>query len=317
MAGSLLFFIACSTSDVTPKDDEKENEVLTDATVGCTDSLATNFKSTAKTEDCSCTYKYTSKVSKNTPASFKRYALIEEYTGTWCGWCPMGKEQMEKILTNYAAVGVEIHYNDEMEARTEVYNPLKKVFGSPAFPTGMVNRRKSVVGSTTIMGVSDWEANVKNWLEKGNSTTGIALESVLAGSQLQVLTHLKFTEKFEGNYGLAIYLVEDKVSGYPQMNYLSRNQQFTQYKAYNQSAEIADILHHGVVRGVIAPITNGHPIPTTALKDGKTFSKLFNYKLPPTIVTLANCRLVAFVLNDKNEVLNVRSIALNITANWE
>lgn len=317
----IIVGIACKPQTVASddnNDDVTDNPSVADATVGCTDPLATNYKSAATTDDCGCEYNYSSKVAtKNLPASFKRYALVEEYTGTWCGWCPIGKENMEKVVSNYSAIGVEIHFNDEMELKEEIYTPLKKIYGNPAFPTGMVNRQKSVIGSTIIMGAEDWEANVKNWLSKGNSPIGIALESELSGNQLRVMVHLKFAEKLDGKYGLGIYLVEDKVVGYPQMNYLSRNAQFKEYAAYNKPAEITDILHNGVTRAAIAPITNGYDIPKAALQEGKIYNKLIEKTLTNAIANSANFRLVAFVLNEKNEIQNVKAVSLKSVGGWE
>jgi hypothetical protein len=310
-----FLFLGCTKESTTP---EEPIAVLPDdPKVGCTDVIAKNFKATATVEDCSCEYDFNSQVSKTTPSSFLRRALVEEHGGTWCGWCPMSKEVMEDMIVNPQVVGVEIHYNDEMAAIEQIYTPLRKKYGGPAFPSGMVNRRKSVLGTTIIMSHEDWKVNVEEWLKKGNMPVGIALESTLEGNEFKLLSHLKFTEKASEKLRMGVYLVEDKVAGYPQLNYLSNYQQFKKWKAFSQPVEIADILHYNVARAAIIPITEGIEIPAAALNDGKVFRKLFITKVPDSVKVPANVKAVVFVMNEALEIVTVREVNVNQRRDWE
>lgn len=310
-----LLFLSCTKEVAIPE--EPITTIPDDPNVGCTDAVAQNYKATATVEDCSCEYDFDSKVSKTTPSSFLRRALVEEHGGTWCGWCPMSKEVMEDMIVNPQVIGVEIHYNDEMAAMEEVYTPLRKKYGGPAFPSGMVNRRKSVLGTTTIMSHEDWKINVEEWLKLGNTSVGIALESTLIDNEFTLLSHLKFTEKTEEKLRIGIYLVEDKVAGYPQLNYLSKYQQFKQWRAYDKPPEITDILHYNVARAAIVPITEGIDIPPAALAGGKVFRKLFKLKLPEIVDVPTNVKAVVFVMNEALEILSVREVAVNQLSDWE
>lgn len=314
---SCVALVQCAKETTTTPQEPTVVVPPTDPSRGCTDKLATNFKASATTEDCSCTYDFKSTITDKTPTAFQRYSLIEEFTGTWCGWCPMGKETMENLVKNKRAVGVEIHQGDELFVNDGVYASLKKVYGNPAFPSGMANRRKSVVGTTFIMGTSEWERNVTNWTSKGDSPIGIAAESVLDGTTLRVLTHVKINEKMTEKLGIGIYLVEDKVAGYPQLNYLRLQQGFQQYKAYSQESEIEDILHYNVARMAVIPITElGQAVPEVAKQEGKIFRKLTSVQLPKNIAVKENCKLVIFVMNEANEILNVREVALSKNLDW-
>lgn len=291
--------------------------VSNDPNVGCTDAIAKNFKATATVEDCSCEYDFDSKIATTTPSSFLRRAMVEEHTGTWCGWCPMGKEVMETLTANQQVIGVEIHYNDEMADLPVAYTPLRREYGGAPFPSGMVNRRKSVLGTTTIMSPEDWKINADEWLKQGDSSVGIALESTLIGEEFTLLSHLKFSEKTSEKLRLGVYLVEDKVAGYPQLNYLSNYQQFRQWKAYSQPVEITDILHHNVARAAIVPVTVGLEVPSIALTEGKVFKKLFKLQLPETVDVPSNVKAVVFVMNENLEVLSVREVGVNQRSDWE
>ncbi len=312
---SVILLGGCSKETTTPQ--EPVVVIPDDPNAGCTDAIAKNFKATATVEDCSCIYDFDSKVATTTPSNFLRRALIEEHTGTWCGWCPMAKEVMDELTVNPQIIGVEIHYNDEMADLPVAHTPLRRKYGGVPFPSGMVNRRKSVLGTNTVMSHEDWKINTTEWLKQGNSSVGIALESTLTEGEFTLLTHLKFAEKTDEKLRLAIYLVEDKVAGYPQLNYLSNYAQFKKWKAYSQPVEITDVLHYNVVRAAIVPIAEGIAIPQAALVNGKVFRKLFKLKLPTTVGVSANTKAVVFVMNEALEILSVREVAVNQRSDWE
>jgi thiol-disulfide isomerase/thioredoxin len=311
----IVSFLNCKNTTPSP-----EPVVITpdDPTVGCTDAIAKNFKTTATTEDCSCQYDFASKVSAKTPDLFLRKVLIEEHSGTWCGWCPIAKEVISKLTENKRVIGIEIHYNDELADTEKFYNPLKSRYGHPAFPSGMVNRRKSIVGTTFIMGFDDWDDNVDDFLKTDKIPTGLAIDTKLTGNTLEVLSHVNIKTAVEDNLGLGIYLVEDKVKGYPQLNYLAKNIQFSQYQAYKLPSLINDIEHPNVAREAITPILNGIEIPIAATKNAKVFRKLFKIELPKTIKSIENCKIIAFVVNQKSgEIVNVQDVGIGLSKDWD
>ena len=313
-----FIFMQCSKNS----NSEPEPVVIAqsnDPNIGCTDAMASNYKSTAKDDDCSCKYDYVSKVSAKIPQDFTRKILLEEHSGTWCGWCPLAKETSEKLTVNGRVIAVEIHYNDEMTAdKDKVFNPLKNKYGYPAWPSGMVNRRKSIVGTTYIIGESDWTANVDDFLKTDKIAAGISIESTLNGNELTVLSHVKIQTVTDETYGLGMYLVEDKIAGYPQVNYASRDTRFQRYDAYSKPSVIEDFLHRNVARDAISPLVGGLDVPVAATKNGQTFRKLFKIMLPTTIKVKENCQIIAFLINQKtNEIVNVQVVAIGKIKDWD
>lgn len=316
----MLIFLQCTRQTISEPEPIIVNEpVSTDPAIGCTDAAATNFKSTATEDDCSCKYDYASKVSTKIPQDFTRKILLEEHSGTWCGWCPLAKETSKKLTVNPRVISVEIHYDDEMTAdKSKVFTPLKNKYGYPAWPSGMVNRRKSIVGSTFIIGESDWAANVNDLLKTEKLTAGIAIESTLNGNELTILSHVKVQTSTDETYGLGMYLVEDKVAGFPQANYASRNTLFQKYEAYSLPSMIENILHENVARDAIAPLIGGLNIPAAASKNAKVYKKLFKITLPNSIKVKENCQIVAFLINQKtNEIVNVQLAAVGQLKDWD
>jgi Outer membrane protein Omp28 len=315
LALNCFILLNCSNEETTPA---PMSTLPEDPNIGCTDELAKNYKSTAKEEDCSCQYDFSSKINSKTPSEFTKKILIEEHSGTWCGWCPLAQETMRKMAENQRIIGVEVHYNDEMATMEKVFIPLKNKFGYPAYPSGMVNRRRSIAGTTFIMGEQEWKVNVDDLLKTEKTPVGIAIESKLNGKELEVLTHILIKMPTEENYGLGIYLVENDVTGYPQANYASRDTRFSKYEAYNLPYLIENIQHQNVSRDAISPIIGGLDIPKEAINKGKTFRKLFKSTIPNTIKNTSNLYLIAFVLNQKdNQIINAQRVAVGNVKDWD
>ncbi len=290
--------------------------IIEDSSLGCTDVKAKNFKSTAITDDCGCEYNIASIIGKTPPTEFTQKVLIEEHSGTWCGWCTLGKETTEKLVQDNRVLGVEIHYNDQMAELDEVFIPLKNKYGYPAWPSGMVNRIKSVTGTTFIMGEDQWKDNVNTILSNPKTNIGIALESVINGNNIQALVHFKLNGKAEGKFGIGMYLVENAVEGYPQLNYLSRNVNFLGRWGFSQPSEIRDIKHYNVVRQVLADHVNGFPVSNYALENNKIYSRLFESVFSDKIVNKSNCVLVAFVISETGQILNTAYAKINEISDW-
>ncbi len=70
---STFVFLQCTKETASePEPIVITEPVSTDPNIGCTDAAATNFKSTATEDDCSCKYDYESKVSGTIPQDFTK-----------------------------------------------------------------------------------------------------------------------------------------------------------------------------------------------------------------------------------------------------
>lgn len=71
----------------------------------------------------------------------KRRVVIEEWTGTWCGYCPRGIWAMDYMKENYPDdfIGIAVHYDDGMEA-TSYINSLAALGVVEAFPGSFADR---------------------------------------------------------------------------------------------------------------------------------------------------------------------------------
>ena len=157
----------------------------------------------------------------------KHRTLLEEYTGTWCGWCPRGYVALEALSELYPDdyVLISYHNSDPMEI---MYSDQ---FPSPVagFPSAWMDRMTEV---DPYYGTSeDTELGVADDMAKRAKSFGVAsidLESTLSQSKVTVTVNAKVTFPFtveNGNYALEYVLVEDGLTGtdsdWGQSNYYS------------------------------------------------------------------------------------------------
>lgn len=78
---------------------------------------------------------------KNIANGVKRRVVVEEWTGSWCGYCPRGIWGMDYMKENYPDdfIGIAVHYDDEMEA-TSYINSLAALGVVSGFPGSLTDR---------------------------------------------------------------------------------------------------------------------------------------------------------------------------------
>jgi hypothetical protein len=147
--------------------------------------------------------------------------VIEEFTGTWCGWCVYGYTGMEKTYETFGdqVVLIAAHNDDPME--TSDYNPIMALVSS--FPSSFINR-----GIDEYPSASELNYWVKQMLNRTTigSIQAKAMWTSDAKTEISIDTDTKFVYNDDnGQYGIAYVLTEDGMSGtgsaWAQSNYLS------------------------------------------------------------------------------------------------
>lgn len=152
--------------------------------------------------------------------------VVEEFTGTWCGWCPLGFDGMEKAHETFGdkAVLIAVHSSDPME--TSDYDPIANRASS--YPSSLINRSIDAYPSASTL-----KAAINNCM--GNVTVGEikakAVWSDEAKTKIKISTDTKFAySEDNGQYGVALVLIEDGMSGtgsnWAQANNLSQNSSY-------------------------------------------------------------------------------------------
>lgn len=144
----------------------------------------------------------------------KHKPLMEEYTGTWCGWCPRGMAAMEALTELYGDdfVGVAYHQGDAMQITTAF---PKDISGYPGSTIDRVGESIDPFG-----GSAGGSLGIRNdWTRRAAVIAPAALGLEAAWSdedkmQIVVKSTTSFVRSLSDNpYRLSYILVADELSG--------------------------------------------------------------------------------------------------------
>lgn len=142
---------------------------------------------------------------------FPRRFVLEEATGTWCGYCPRGIATIDVMKQRYPDnfIAIAIH-NDEMSVMDGSYRQFEEMIGE--FPSARLNR-------VAWQDLSPFDLDGAKDL--GEATVSTSAE-YLPGRMIEASTSVRFGFDDQGeNFRIAYVLVEDNAGPYPQANYYS------------------------------------------------------------------------------------------------
>lgn len=143
---------------------------------------------------------------------FSRRVLIQQFTGTNCGFCPF----MVDLLRSFAANPLNkdkwllaaIHsYNQSDPAYISA--PIDGAMGIGGYPTVCLDLDKTTRWSN-YNDFNGFQSLFNKEYNSAKAKAGIAVSSVLDGNQLVVKLGVKAAE--DGDYGLALWVLEDGIS---------------------------------------------------------------------------------------------------------
>lgn len=156
----------------------------------------------------------------STSTTLDRRAVVEEYTGTGCGWCPRGIVGMENLRAKFGDrfIGIALHqYNgsDAMYLSEENYAPL----GLSSAPSCMVDRSGTVDPYYDTADAVEYELTVP-------AKVDVNVAAAWASDGRSVDATANVTSLIDGaSFGIEFVLVADGLSGttssWAQTNYYS------------------------------------------------------------------------------------------------
>lgn len=236
-----------------------------------------------------------------TGINFRKRMLIEDYTGTWCGYCPRVAWAIELVhnQTEYA-VPVAIHRPSSNEA-SPVYDPYNypeaaqlenSLGGSGGYPKGFLNR--------TIQWTSlepDHIDQAIGLTQGENPKLGLAMTSAISEGNISLDVNVMFGKNFTNNLRLVVYVLENGLV-YEQHNYTSY---------YDGVDILEDFDHNHVLRATLTNIM-GDDIDSTQATTGNVFTRSFTAPIPANVANADNIEFVAFVIDETGKVVNVRKV---------
>lgn len=240
------------------------------------------------------------------PLRFKKNVLVEDYTGTWCGWCPRvayGIELVEQQTDQ--AVIVAIHRGNSSGAYYDPFNypaeALEDMINLGGYPTAMLNR------------TTEWTypepSNVNQVvnLTGDQAELGLAITPTLSGNTMNIDVNVKFGEDYSSsNLKLVVYILEDGLIQ-DQVNYTSY---------YGGGSTLVNFEHDHVLRGVLTNIL-GDAIPSNQTGAEDVYTMSFSTTVPSSVSNSSNISVVAFVVDSSNATINSREAYFGVNQNFE
>lgn len=231
------------------------------------------------------------------PKIYLSRALVEDYTGAWCGYCPRMAYKLEELTDNNPRVISQGNHNGDVmqtadESKLEGYYPII------GFPTAWMMRNKTYNDNGDILNLADTAQVSQAYLSK-NDSVGLAIGTRLSGNTLKGIVKVGFGTTYNVPLKLVVNLVEDNVtaSDDPQSNYYNTDPAGNPF--YGAGDYIPTFVHHNVYREA-ATDALGNIIPATSTVVGKEYSMRFNFDLSK--YNKANCKVIAFVVVDEKKL---------------
>ena len=236
--------------------------------------------------------------------NFRKRVLIEDYTGTWCGWCPRISQAIELVdQQTDDAVFVAIHRAPAGTQDPYIYedaDELELLIETPGYPKGFINR------------LTQWNfpepeniGQVISFSQGANPRLGLKMNSSIDNDQINLNVEALFAEDFQ-NLKLVVYVLENGLI-YPQVNYTPH---------YNGENPIENYVHDHTLRETLTNIL-GDEVETTQTRTGNTYFREFNFEIPQDIENTDEIEFVAFLTDTQGNVLNVRKSVLGEEQEFE
>lgn len=239
----------------------------------------------------------------------QRMVVIEEGTGTWCGWCPRGTVAMEEIAANYKdeAVTIAVHNGDPMTI-TEYNDYFTNGTGFfTGFPAGSVDR-------FTFPDPGNFEAALLTRLQDITPVSVDLVSTFNAGTGVATFNvDVNSLAALEGDYGITVVVTEDGLTGtsgqWAQANYYSGGGNGAMAGSIDfanspDPVPAADMVYDHVAMAVLGTPTGQTGVIPAQMEIGVDYTTSFTYTVPSGS-DASKMHAAAFVVNkNTHEILN-------------
>lgn len=235
----------------------------------------------------------------------KRHLMLEDYTGTWCGYCPGVLEAMSKVIneTEYVSV-VAIHktsYSFEDPMHFDQLPILESEFDVQGFPSARLNRSEK-----WIKPYPHEQAMAYPGQETDRS---IKIDSKIYGDNLKIDVDIIYKNGSNSGDKIVVYLTENGIL-HDQINYYNDDPDSPYYQAGDP---IPDFEHNNVLRESLTHVL-GDAIPSLEAFEKHRFN--YEIQLDPKY-NKETLEVVVMLVNSANEAQNARTGKVGAVANFK
>ncbi len=248
-----------------------------------------------------------------------KHFLLEEFTGSWCGWCPRGIYGIQQMEEKYPSQFIPIGFHNGDPMVIAEGTTLQATV--PGYPDAWFNRMTQTDG-TRNTDPTQW-ANLMEAHLSDAVAADVSIKNVqytAATRKFTATVSVKFLQAITGDLRLNMYVSEDSVSGakgtqYDQTSYLTYRSGYESNPFYTLGHTVPGYQHMHVARAVLGGAWGTPGIIPASVTAGSTYTQDFTYTLPaginPEHVNLIG---LAFAYNassvSKNEVFNAIQVKL-------
>ncbi len=225
--------------------------------------------------------------------------VVEEFTGTWCGWCPVGFDGMERAHEEFGdrVALIAVHYGDQMEIKD--YAPIANL--ATSYPSSLINRSIDSYPSA-----GNLKYYINDELQNRVAVASLKISAAWTGtdkSAIKIDTDTKFVyTEDNGQYGIAYALVEDGLSNpaWVQANYLSHRSGYESLSFwYNSGSEVSglEFNHVAVAAWDIADGVNGSVSSTIQAGEIQSYSYKANIAGKSLIQDKSKLKVIAMLID--------------------
>ncbi|MGJ8685343.1 MAG: Omp28-related outer membrane protein [Nonlabens sp.] len=227
--------------------------------------------------------------------SYTKKILIDSYTGAWSGQAPRVSNTFSIIDGQSNAnqfIRLDIHNGDSMAYLEE--SILRSTFNVNLFPSAYIDRSNLWnavdINNMDLVQINDFLSN------NDAPGSGLSINSTISGNMVNTTVQVGFDIDFSDTK-LVVYLVEDNVI-------FNQSNSTTNYGGVNP---LVNFQHNNVM---LARFTNllGDSIPNNQSLRNNIFSSTYTTSIPSTPIGVVNgnLKIIAFLTNNNNEVINAQ-----------
>lgn len=248
----------------------------------------------------------------------KRTVVMEEFTGTWCGWCPRGMVAIDVLSEEYGDkfIPIAVHSGDNMVDNS--FNGVLSNFSDGSFPSCVLNR---VVRCDPYHGTYGGDMGVDNDV---NDIFFLPTEGVLSidnlsisddNTKLTVTTSATFSINCANTpYGISYVLTEDGVVD-SQLNYFSiyaSDYSSNPYlKELTKLGKVYEATFNHVGRALYGTFGVEGSLSGTIVPD-ETKTHTYEITIPENITDINKVHLVAMLVDaESGEIVNATTMKVS------
>ncbi len=239
-------------------------------------------------------------------AGFTRNVVIEEMTGNWCGYCPMGITTMERIREEFPdggliPVAVHVNTNGAVDPMTATSYQQVAYLGSGGVPDALLNRTEQVYPGDYDEVIAAYEALCAVPAIAKISLDVAPIEGQKKKKVLTATTEFVFNlDNADERYAIAFGVTEDGVGPYYQTNYYAGEN--TDAFGWQNKPRSVEMYYNDVARQLNRFKGLAESIPAV-VKSGETYTYEYEMTLTNAISNFDHLNYVAYLINLKTGVV--------------